>query len=345
MKAVTNFIIRYRIIHIIFWSLYLANYTWELCIHGGVQQSFLTVFTLCFLTMVIYMVCVYLNAYFVLNRYFLRGYYTSFLLLSVANVVLFALLSTGTDYLLQRILFHKPPYAYPVVLYLSHLVDIFLINVGFSGVIAVHSYVKLEEKSHQLEKERLKSEMAFLKLQMNPHFLFNAINSIFILIDLDKNEARELLHKFSGMLRYQLYECSAERVRIEKEIEFIKNYCIIEEKRRGDILKITLEVDDATRNFSVAPFILFPFIENAFKHAVGNGNSPEIPILILLSYSQNKLRLKVENYSAFIPAGKEGGIGLNNVRQRLNLLYENNYSLSLGNHNNHYVAELILQVN
>src|SRR5580765_6611734 len=100
MRAISNFIIRYKVLHIIFWILYLANYIWELCIHGGLSESFLKVFTLCFLTMVIYMICVYVNAYFLLNRFFLKGRYALFLLLSVANVVLFALLSTSTDYLL-----------------------------------------------------------------------------------------------------------------------------------------------------------------------------------------------------------------------------------------------------
>ena len=339
-----NFIIRYRVLHIIFWLLYLANYVWELCIHGEASLPFLNVLTLCVLSMVFYMLCVYVNVYLLLNSLFFKGRYTLFLLASITNLVLFSLVSTGSDHVLQPLLFHRPALSSTPVLFLSHFIDNFLMTVGFSGVIAVHSYVLLEKKNHRLEKEQLESEMAFLKLQMNPHFLFNAINSVFILIDLNKMEARELLDKFSNMLRYQLYECSAERVPIEKEIEFIENYCIIEEKRRGDLLKINLQVDEGIEDFSVAPFILFPFIENAFKHAVENESTRQIPILIRLGYSQHKLILKVENYAAFVPSGKEGGIGLSNVQRRLNLLYENKYSLTMTNHNKKFTVELILQV-
>jgi LytS/YehU family sensor histidine kinase len=107
-----------------------------------------------------------------------------------------------------------------------------------------------------------------------------------------------------------------------KEIEFIESYRIIEEKRRGDLLKVTLKVDENTRDFSVAPFILFPFIENAFKHGVENKDTGQIQVFIQLYYAQKKLTLNVENSSAYNPSSTAGGIGLNNVKRRLNLLYE-----------------------
>src|SRR5438445_12586327 len=117
-----------------------------------------------------------------------------------------------------------------------------------------------------MAKEKAEAELGFLKSQINPHFLFNSLNSVYFLIDKNNAGARDALHKFSDMLRYQLYEIKDEKIPIEKEISFIRDYIDIQRLRREANCSVNLEIGKEVKGFSIEPLLLVPFVENSFKH-------------------------------------------------------------------------------
>ena len=118
----------------------------------------------------------------------------------------------------------------------------------------------------ELAKEKAEAELNFLKSQINPHFLFNSLNSVYFLIDKSNPDARQALHKFSDMLRYQLYEANGEKIPIEKEINYLQDYVHLQQLRKDENYKVQFNCSPDVKNFSIEPLLLIPFVENAFKH-------------------------------------------------------------------------------
>jgi two-component system LytT family sensor kinase len=195
----------------------------------------------------------------------------------------------------------------------------------------------------RVKKEHLQSELDFLRAQLNPHFLFNSINNIYVLLDEDKNKASAVLLKFSELMRYQLYECNVPLIQLGKELLFLENYIEFEKLRYSNKIGVSCELDHAfSGNLLIAPLLLQPFIENAFKHTPkGRYHNSSIHIRISLSGSQ--LLLDVVNTTDSRETSElPGGIGLENVRKRLKLLYFNRHELLIDTSNNLFHVTLKL---
>lgn len=200
-------------------------------------------------------------------------------------------------------------------------------------------------KMEKLNAEKTQAELNFLKAQINPHFLFNALNSIYFQIDKQNTAARNTLMKFTEMLRYQLYECNVESIAIADEVNFLKNYIALQQLRKGDRYKINLRVDETVKGFSIAPLILITFVENAFKH-VSNKQNGENVIDIKLQKDGDYVVFTCFNTTDETTKQEvvdSGGIGLANVKRRLDIAYNSNYSLVINNKKNTYTA--ILKIN
>jgi len=207
--------------------------------------------------------------------------------------------------------------------------SIVLFYLAFASTLHLSKQWYLQrERMRQVETEKLNTELEYLRAQINPHFLFNSINTIYFQIDKQNQTARNTLEKFSDMLRYQLYECTDPVVSIEKEIQYLKNYVALQSIRLNNNYKVSFHADPLT-GFSIPPLLLIPFIENAFKH-VSNHAAGQNEITIALSQASGFLHLKVANSKENIkPKNEAGGIGLKNVTRRLDLLYVKNYTLSI----------------
>jgi two-component system LytT family sensor kinase len=181
-----------------------------------------------------------------------------------------------------------------------------------------------------MAKENATAELNFLKSQINPHFVFNSLNSVYFLIDKQNAAARDSLEKFSDMLRYQLYECGTNQVSIEKEIDYLKDYIDLQRLRREDNCIIDLRISSGLKGFQIAPLLLIPFVENAFKH-LSHYNHGDNQVTIHLEKEDGAMTLAVSNTTE--EKGNNpgplnpGGIGLRNVRRRLELLYPGRHSL------------------
>ncbi|HMI59848.1 MAG TPA: histidine kinase [Puia sp.] len=193
-------------------------------------------------------------------------------------------------------------------------------------------WIQTQRRQQLLEKEQLETELNFLKQQFNPHFLFNTINSIFFLIHKKPDTASGSLARFSDLLRYQLYECNVPRIVLSKEINYLKNCIELEKLRQNDNVRVSLELDDYPGDeLCIAPFMLMTFVENAFKHV---SKEPGLPnwITIRLKVDRHRLNFFVSNSrSSGTPdtVFHNSGIGLKNVRRRLDLLYPGRHELKI----------------
>jgi len=205
-------------------------------------------------------------------------------------------------------------------------------------------WVQTERRQQQMEREKLETELNFLKQQFNPHFLFNSINSIFFLIHDNPNMASSSLAKFSELLRHQLYECNDQQIPLGKEINYLKNYIELERLRQDPSLKVTLNVTDTyVDHLGIAPFILMTFVENAFKH-VSSVDNKSGWITIDVGLQEDQLTFVTRNsvYHDRVNHSGFGGIGLQNVRRRLDLVYSGKSSLDIRQGSNEFEVRLAI---
>lgn len=233
--------------------------------------------------------------------------------------------------------YHSPTYQ----IFASYLVVLLgsLFNLAYrliaDHLIAQHRY-------EELEKEKIRTELGFLKAQINPHFLFNSINTIYAHIDKKNNKAREIILKFSEMLRYQLYECNADQIDIEKEISYLFNFVELQQLRKDENLQVEFKLSGDMTGFEIAPLLLIPFIENAFKY-VSTYEDGENKLLINLKRKGTSFYFDCYNTKDqwIVPSLKEeGGIGIGNVKRRLELLYPHKHFLNIMNNENSFKVEL-----
>lgn len=219
-----------------------------------------------------------------------------------------------------------------------------LYSIGGFYYILKFEYKKSKKLSQALVEENYKTELKYLKAQLNPHFLFNAINNVYHLIGKNDSLARETLLQFSGLLRYQLYESNT-HILLKEELDYVLKYIKIEETRRGSDIRLDYDITSDTPKLKIAPLLLIPFIENAFKHCSNHIDSHANMIKIIIEESENKLRLKVVNtFDESIYENKVGGIGLTNVKKRLSLLYPNKHQLDIKKNNASHTVNLTIRL-
>ncbi|MHA7057435.1 sensor histidine kinase [Aquimarina sp. M1] len=205
-------------------------------------------------------------------------------------------------------------------------------------------YFTSERTKQELLKETHNSELKYLKAQLNPHFLFNGINSIYHLIDQNSAQAKNTLLQFSDLLRYQLYEIGTAKIALKKELDYISKYIEVEKIRKGEDIRLAYQISTINKDRPIAPLLLIPFIENAFKHVSNDDDPSKNHISIQLLEIDNKLTCKIENtFDSINNKKNSGGIGLQNVQRRLALLYKDRYDLQIAKKGN--VHQVFLEIN
>lgn len=226
-----------------------------------------------------------------------------------------------------------------------------LMNTLSSGVIIllISGFIKLansliisEKQKKLLENERLNAELNFLKLQINPHFLFNTLNSIYSQAHLKSEQTEYSILKFSQIMRYVLYDSTTEKIPLTRDLEYIRNYIDLQKLRISKNITIQYAVSGVTNDLVIAPLLLITFIENAFKHGISYSSPSAIDIRI--GVTGTDLTLTVGNTIIRKPmtAGEltGGGVGLVNARRRLDVLYPGRYLLDISDNNSIYVVNL-----
>lgn len=193
----------------------------------------------------------------------------------------------------------------------------------------------------QLEKETLQSNLALLKHQLNPHFLFNSLNNIDALIHAGSPNASLALNKLSDMMRYMVYDSERERVTLAEELAYIENYISLQKLRLHNEDLVRFEVNGDAADHSIAPMLFISFIENGFKHSSLKQDAQ--PIEIRFDLHPDRLRFFCRNAIAHIEKDKASGIGLENVRQRLALIYGKRHDLEVTSDDRHFTVQLTIR--
>jgi signal transduction histidine kinase len=191
-----------------------------------------------------------------------------------------------------------------------------------------------------LENQRLTAELSFLKSQINPHFLFNSLNSIYSLAYQKSDTTPEAILKLSEIMRYMLYECNDNKVELSKELQYLQNYIDLQKIRFGNKAFIDFQVKGEVTNQHIVPLLLISFIENAFKHGIANDATS--PIKLKINLEDGHLYFFIQNKKHTHNRDSSGGIGLNNVRRRLDLLYPGKYNLEIRDEADTYTCQLSL---
>jgi sensor histidine kinase YesM len=348
-----NWFTRYKLYHIPFWLLY--HYLWWTVTVGDPLVVLTTMMSSIYVVKYLFYVVfqalgVYFNLYFLMPRYLEKGQYVKYIMLLTITVFMVAVLIVPGYYFSAWLsdrtfqdLYGRSP---------SEYMHFFQINTFPSSVASMtlgmsiklaKNWIQSKSRQQQLEKEKLDTELKFLKSQMNPHFLFNTINSIFVLIHKNPMMASESLAKFSDLLRYQLYECNEHQIPLDQELGYLENFIELQKLRHDhDLVDLALHVSPyGAGNLAIAPFVLIPFIENAFKHVSRSTHHPNW-IRMNLLLQQRELAFSITNstspvYTSSTEAVKHSGIGLKNVQRRLDLIYPGTHTLSI-EHKDHCFA-------
>src|SRR5258706_2821982 len=289
----------------------------------------------------------YFNIYFTIPRFLYKKKYGVFALLFMMGILAASLLRVPlATYLAQH--YFAPGKTPPVFseLFLNSFINIFIWVICLVAGKLIFDRIRFQKYIDAMEKEKTKNELDFLKAKFNPHFLFNSINSIYGNIDKSNPVARNMLLTFSEMLRYQLYECNTDRIGIDKEINYIKNYIALQQTRGADNLVIQLNIEEDLKGFSIAPLIFIAFIENAFKY-VSHYENRLNEVKISLDRNNDDLIFKVfntkENYNGHRVMDHKG-IGIVNVKRRLELLYPGKHQLIINPNDASHEVILKLQL-
>jgi hypothetical protein len=238
---------------------------------------------------------------------------------------------------------HKiPNYFWKFDIY-NYLFTSILIS-GFSiGLRATGRYQENEKKRKELEKEKLSSDLAFLKSQVSPHFFFNTLNNIYSLTEINTREAQNAILQLAKLMRYLLYDSEKGDTKLSNEINFMKNYIELMKLRLSDKVSLTFTFPEKYKDIDFPPLLFISFVENAFKHGISYRDPSVIHIELGLQQDtmhfncKNTIGRKVEN-------GEESGIGLDNIRKRLALLFPDKHTLSITQTDKTFEVDLLITI-
>jgi two-component system LytT family sensor kinase len=334
-------------LHIGYWLiLWLKEFLFGFQTYNLNDLSFTTIVSTLSVKLIVlfFPVCIFYTNFLILVPRLVRA--KKIILYIIALFLLFSLLAPIHKYvyatlLPQRFGWYSYVYIDKLSFWLSFQTLLFenYVYIFFSIAISyVGEYFETQKKQQELEKEQAITELAYLKSQINPHFLFNTLNDIYSLTYQKAEMAPEAVLKLSELLRYMLKESNDRFAPVEREITYLKNVVELYEIGQKGIAYINLEINGDYKDREIAPLILINFIENAFKHGIVN--DPENPIKIKLSINENNFDLEVFNRKNKDYKDKTGGIGLTNVQRRLALIYPDRHELRIIDENDTFTVHL-----
>ena len=285
----------------------------------------------------------YFTVGYLFPRHYGKG--SKYFVVSLIIIVLLAFTFWGIDtYLIPEI--RNPIHERPPVIF--HMFK-FIISLGFTFFVGTSMSLIdktniMRETEKVLKEEKLETELKLLKAQINPHFIFNALNNIYSLTYMQSKNAPDSVLKLSEMLRYVFYDCNKDKVTIDAEIKYIKNYNAFQQMKSGFSQNINLKVDLKPGNIEIAPMLFIPFLENAFKYSRIEENEDAYVTISISSNENGKVHLHIENsVPQTIKSNPGSGMGIANVKHRLLIIYPDKHKLHIENLENKYIVDLKLE--
>ncbi|MBD1364258.1 histidine kinase [Mucilaginibacter sp. ZT4R22] len=338
-----SFSLRYTLIHGAYWVLVTGFFLYEK--KYLIYKTNLPYFCACVAGRIgLLIVIAYLNLHYFMPKYLLRKRYTAYFTAVILSVIGYVLIQSLYDFYL---------YGFVVgPMYNSRLPEAISYNF-FSALwylgLMLALKLSLDWYGQQLiiqkiTVEKLNAEVDFLRAQVNPHFLFNILNNLYALT-LKKSElAPDVVLKLSAMMEYMLYDSNDEQVLLDKELGYLHNYIELERLRFSDDAAISLTMDAALDGQKIAPLLLLPLVENAFKHGLSK-QTEDGWLKVDINLAGPTLTMLVENTKpSLVTPQSRGGIGLNNLRKRLELLYPGRHQLELEDKTNTFKARLVIEL-
>ncbi len=294
-----------------------------------------------------YAVIVYVNLFYLIPYFLKKKKFLTFIVLLIAVAIFITPIKMfilhfrfSSNEALQQDLINEQHYFY--------LANLFVAG-GSTLASIIMDWLRHQRERAVLENQNIQSELRFLKSQINPHFLFNTLNSIYALTLKKSDDAPEIVVKLSEMLRYMLYECNEKLVPLSKEVNYVKNYLALEQLRHGGKIEINFDLEGEVDGQMLAPLLFVPFLENSFKHGASRTIKNGYVKVVMRILTKNQLQFEVENNKpdTFPMANhelKSGGIGLANLDRRLNILYPNKHNLTIKDSPNVYRVILDLSL-
>ena len=310
-------------LHLIFWALIVTYFAWGFGLNGNLKKSFIN--SIYFLPG--HIIMVYSLLYFLVPRYLLKSKFFHFF---IGLLVLVFICVVYTNFAQLQLSLSGPLSFKGMTWTVGRNIMPFLHVGGIALSIKLLKYWYLQRKrTIEAEQQRTVAELKLLKAQLHPHFLFNTLNNLYSHTLESSPRSPEIVMKLSGLLRFMIYDSNTPKISLVKEIELLQDYISLEKLRYGDRLDLSMTITGDVERYQIAPLLLLPFLENAFKHGI----SKQINacwISFHLSMAGSTMCFKLVN--SIDPDGEKnrvGGLGLQNVRQRLELLYKHSYRLEI----------------
>ncbi len=349
ITMVQTFLQKHRMLtlHTLFWCSYFLLFFYQISGRGSEQpRAFSEVFLNASTHTLFLMSVAYVNYFIFLPRFLHHKngvrYALEFLIGAVIILVVYVIIKRWI----------ADGYTHQAKFYYNHRFPIssFVTSVLTASFVAVLRFFTewkdLEEQRKELRNEKLSAELKFLRSQVNPHFLFNTLNNLYSLAYSKSPQTTEVISRLSQMMRYMVYDSNHDQVPLEREVDYMQNYISLEKLRLNDQIPIQFEIDGDLGQKKIAPLLLIPFLENAFKHGVSNTN-PESWVKANLHVNASHLTFEVTNSisgQSGTAGSAQSGIGLENVRKRLELNYPDRHELKISQNNKQFNAKLDIQL-
>ena len=333
--------------HIIFW---LGYFTFNVVRWGSYFHDYWYSLKSNLVEFPLHIIIVYLNIYILVPKFILTKKYTTYITLFLGFLLVLYCVRTGLNYVLVTENIWPEAESQQKAFTFNHIIAV---TLGEMYVVALATAIKLtvdwiheRKRNQELQKIQLKTELNFLKSQIQPHFFFNTLNNLYALTLEKSDVAPEVVLKLSNIMHYVLYEVKEPLIGLLDSIKYIQNYLDLERLRYGDKIISTLEIIGEIEDVKVPPLLFLPFIENSFKHGVRNLEHSKVNITFE-NIDNKLLNFTVENtideQQNAINAGSPG-IGNQNVRRRLELLFKNNFELKTYIVNGNYCVQLKMPI-
>ncbi|WP_298313681.1 sensor histidine kinase [uncultured Aquimarina sp.] len=323
------FWIIYFLFNVIRWGSYFNDYWYSF-------RSNLIEFPL-------HLIIVYFNIYYLIPRYLLSKKYTMYVVFLLFSLGLHYAVRSGLNYWLIAENIWPEAQGENEPFGLNHIIavvlgELYVLALTYSIKISV-DFIMERNKNEQLTALQYKTELQYLKAQIQPHFFFNTLNNLYALTIQKSSKASEVVVKLSEFMQYIIYDASKRKVPLIQEIQYIDNYIELENIRYGNQIETEINIVGCIDDVLVTPLLFLPFVENAFKH--GFKDKGEMSLLVSFEVINETLIFMSENsYDENASLKSKNGIGIKNVERRLQLLYNKNYELMISNDNNLYKITL-----
>jgi two-component system LytT family sensor kinase len=335
------------IIHILVWGIgyfLILNYTATI---GDFRKDKGPYWVALFFGMLMNQTVFYTTTFFLVPKFLRLKKIKALIISLLGGFILINLFESSVDYSYLANFFSSASESFGVYFIYNSVISFFILLVALSYAL-IKYWIQSEQLKRVLLEEKLSTEMAFLKSKINPHFLFNVLNS-FYAKSLKHNvpELADGIAKLAELMRYMVYETNEDKVALEKEIHHLKNFIQVYQLRiaEDDKVFINFNIEGAVNSIKISPMLLIPFVENAIKHGIDPKTKSIIDIS--LKVEEKSLNFKVTNtihQGAYGLTDEPSGFGLDNLKKRLSILYPNTYTLETKEEKGYFISLLILQL-